>query len=232
MAAYTLAQLLTFFREDLDDTATPYLWSDSNFYRYLDEAQKQFARDTRYFRDSASTEMTRVPVSLLRNYVDIDERILEITRAQLTSNNRPLQILNFNELDHHTRSGDSFEQWEITSWSESTGTPRHLVLDHDNNRGRLVPAPVADDTLLLWVIRDPLDDIDDADSCTEVEDRNDQLTLLHYVKYLAYSKQDADVVDPNRASNHLAEYRLKTEETRQRLNKKRHRPGTVRYGGL
>jgi hypothetical protein len=232
MAAYTLAQLLTFFREDLDDTATPYLWSDSNFYRYIDEAQRQFARDTRYFRDSATSEICTMPVFANRDYVVIDERILEVTRAQLSSNNRPLQVLNFNELDHHTRSGDSFEQWEITSWSESTGTPRHLVLDHDNNRGRLVPSPTVDDTLNLWVIRDPLDPIDGDDDELEIEDRSDQLIVLGYAKYLAYSKQDADVVDPARANDELGKYVAATEGVRRRLNKKRHRTGTVRYGGL
>lgn len=232
MAAYTLANLLAHFRSDVDDSATPYLWSDSEFYRYIDEAQKQFARDTRCFLDSASTEMTRMPVSELRNYVNIDERILEVRRAQLLSNNRPLQILNFNELDHNTRSGDSFEQWEITSWSESTGTPRHLVLDHDSNRGRLVPAPVVADTLLLWVVRDPLDDIDDGECELEVTDRLDQVTLLHYVKYLAYAKQDADVIDPARSQSHYQHYLAGTETARQRLNKVRRRPGTVRYGGL
>lgn len=232
MAEYTMAQLLTFFREDLDDTATPYLWTDSQFYRYLDAAQKEFVRDTRYIHDATTAEICSIPVFANRDYVVFDERILEVKRAQLASTNRPLTVLNFNELDHGTHAGDSYEQWEIVSWTESTGTPRYFVAEYETERARLVPSPTVDDTLNLWVIRDPLDDIDDEDSTMEVIDRNDQLTILEYAKYLAYSKQDADVYDKERAATHFQLYTVGAEKTRQRINKKRRRPGTVRYGGL
>lgn len=232
MAAYTLANLLTFFREDLDDTETPYLWSDNQFYRYLDEAQKQFVRDTRYIHDATTAEICSIPVFAGREYIVFDERILEIKRAQLASTNRPLSLRNFNELDQNTHAGDSYEQWEIVSWTESTGTPRYLVPEYETERARLIPTPTVNDTVNLWVIRDPLDDIDDGDSEMEVADRNDQLVVLDYVKFLAYTKQDADVYDKERGEFFFTKYAAGTEKTRQRINKKRRRPGVVRYGGL
>lgn len=232
MAAYTLAQLLTFFRNDMDDTETPYLWSDSEFYRYMDTAQRQFARDTKYFYDSQTSAVCDVTVTAGQETVTLDPRVFEVRRAQLDSTNRPLSVLNFNELDTHVHSGDSYEQWEITSWSESTGTPRHLVLNVDNNEGRLVPAPTGNTTLSLWVYRDPLTDIDDGNSTIEVADRNDQLVVLLYAMYLAYSKQDADVYDERRANAKLAEYQFGVLQANSRLDKYRTRPGTVRYGGL
>ena len=42
----TNTELLAIFREEVSDLEVPYLWSDTLVYGYIDEAQKQFCRDT------------------------------------------------------------------------------------------------------------------------------------------------------------------------------------------
>ena len=47
-------ELLAVFRQEVFDLETPYLWSDALVYTYIDEAQKQFCRDTYGIEDSSS----------------------------------------------------------------------------------------------------------------------------------------------------------------------------------
>ena len=50
----TTTELLALFRTEVSDLEAPYLWSDALIYSYIDEAQKQFCRDTYGIADARS----------------------------------------------------------------------------------------------------------------------------------------------------------------------------------
>jgi len=50
----TTTELLAILRFEVSDQATPYLWSDTTLYGYIDQAQKQFCRDAYGIEDARS----------------------------------------------------------------------------------------------------------------------------------------------------------------------------------
>lgn len=230
--AYTVASLLTLFRSEVDDTATPYLWSDTEFFQYLNEAQKEFARETRCFKDSVTKSVCESRVRANISYADIDERIIDIRRAQLASASKPLSVYNMNEMDAAFVQGDYGNELAV-DWTTSTGTPRIIIKDVTKDKVQLVPQPTVDDTLKMWVIRLPLDEILSDKSSLEISESTHQLLLLDYVKFRAYSKNDADTYDPDQASKYEGAFygKLRTM-VKPEFAKKTRRPATVRYGGI
>jgi len=61
---------LEVFREEMNDEATPYLWSDSLVFRYLDQAQKNFCRWTEGIEDSTTTAITQATVTAGVDWVE------------------------------------------------------------------------------------------------------------------------------------------------------------------
>ena len=229
--AYSVDDLLSIFRSEVDDTVEEYLWSDEEFFWYLNEAQKEFARLTDYFKDSSTASITQPSITIDSPWVTLDPRILEIRRVVLGSRTLPLRIVNYNELDREYTTGQYGEQLS-GNWDQAKGSPRLFVADEETNKARLVPIPSTADTIQLTVIRLPLEDIVDENSDLEVTEGTHQRALLMHCKAMAYEKQDADGFDQNAADR----FRLKFEQycvlAKGRQTRKQRRLGTVRYGGL
>ena len=68
---------LEVFREEMNDEATPYLWSDGLVFRYLDQAQKNFCRWTEGIEDSTTTAITQATVTAGVDWVELDKRVEE-----------------------------------------------------------------------------------------------------------------------------------------------------------
>ena len=180
--AVTAQNLSDIFRAEVDDTVTPYLWSDIEVLGYIDEAQKAFARRTELFYDSVTPAITSIAIVAGAGTVALDPRILRIRRAKLASQTKALVLTNLAELD---------ASW---NWESATGTPTVLVQDLSVNTGQLIPSPQAADTLNLWVYRDPINVIAALTDVLEVADPLDmRLGLLTYMKSIAYGKNDSDI---------------------------------------
>jgi len=229
--AYTVEDLLLLFREEVEDTVEQYFWSDEEFFRYLDEAQKEFARQTDYIKDSSTPEITQLTVTANDPWVPIDPRIIEIRRVKLGSRSLPMRIINHDELDREYTTGTYGEQLS-SNWDTAKGTPRLFVADEQTDQARLVPMPAVADTLYLTVIREPLLPIEDENSDLELIKSDHQRALLLYCKSMAYSKQDADTYDQNRADRFGAQFNAFCRRVKSRQTRKQRRVGTVKYGGL
>lgn len=209
-------------RLELDDEVEDYLWSDRELLLYVDLAQKEYAKRTEAFRDSTTPEITQVTIAADINgdydpWITFDERVIRVEDAYLESTQSELTLHNENELGGG-------------SWRASTGVPTSLVLDYDHSKGRLVPSPDADDTILLTVVRYPLKNVTDGGRL-EVRDPLHQRGLLDFAKSLAYSKNDADVHNPKLAAEYEAKFAMNCMRFKSELDKAKRRPGTVRYGG-
>ncbi len=234
----TPAELLVLFRQDVDDEdggvgGADHLWSDAEFYRYLDRAHKEFVRRTDILKTATVTALTDLAVTAGDPIVTPSPDILHATRAKLALGTTPLDIIPFEELDMGFLTND-YGLHLASNWELITGTPRFLITNWDESVWRLAPTPIVNDTLKLIVTYLPTADITEAtkDNTPAVSVLDDQMIMLDYAKYLAYRKQDADVYDINLSNTFLASFIRDANDRKIALKLKRHQSQPVRYGGI
>ncbi len=83
-------ELLAVFRQEVFDLETPYLWSDALVYTYIDEAQKQFCRDTYGIEDSSSFTLA---IAIGTEWYAIDPRILKLRDAVDSATGKPVDLI-------------------------------------------------------------------------------------------------------------------------------------------
>lgn len=225
--AYSVDRLRELFRAEVEDEVQPYLWSDTEFYEYLDEAQKEFARETDYFKDVSTPELTRLTVTADDPWVPLDPRVVEVRRVSTTDSSLPIQIVNAIELDHKYLS-DAYGA-ASTNWDTARGTPKLVVADLETDKLRLVPTPVQGTTLKLHIIRLPLEDVEGPESQLEISENSYRRSLLMFAKSMAYMKHDSETYSPEKAATYRADFYNYCGIVKSRQKRKQRRVGTVRY---
>lgn len=219
--AQTSTDLLTLFRSEMSDQAEPYLWSDEDIFGYANDAQRMFCRETEGIADATTAAVTEVDVTPGTTWVDLDPSIKQLREVFRSDTGRPIEVIN--------REDMAARRWYFDG---TTGTVKALVLGMQDNKARVYPDSNETVTLNLTVFRLPLVDITDVgDQAFEIDDIHVRHLLL-WMKYLAYSKQDAEAFDRMKAAEFkaLAEaYHVKVKEEQRR---KRHKVRTVIYGGI
>jgi len=142
-----LSTLLSDCRVKLDDTVEDYKFSNAKLVSWLNEAQMQAVRRTRYLIGTKQISI-RSGIALY----DLPSEIILLRRAKLSSQDNKLCFTSQNDLDE-----------SVLGWESSTGTPTHAVLDVQNGKIRLYPIPTANDTLNLTAIVEPDTLTDDTD---------------------------------------------------------------------
>ena len=233
-------ELATLFRSDVEDedTVDP-LWTDSEVYSYMDEAQKQFARETDYFADVSTAEIVDVAVTTDEAFVAIDPRVLKIRGGRMQNSGYKIVPKKYAQMEQTGYARDAYDTFNFSTsninWETVTGNPRFVITDMEPGLGRLVPIPTSDDTLKLRVFRLPLEDInEDNTSEFEITETEYQRGLMYYMKYLAYQKNDSDVYNKELSEEAFQLFqefivRVRRDLTRLRFGST---VGTVQYGGL
>lgn len=223
-------ELYARFRADVYDSREPYLWSDTEVFQYMDAAYKQFVRLTGGIAD-ASSDLTQLPVSAGDPWVSLDPRVIDIRRASLQSNGRELVIANHASLANYVAAYD-YGFARPPRIDNTTGEPRYLVTDLEQDRLRMIPVPVAADTIELAVHRLPLKPIKGkGEKFAEVPEQHHEYFLL-WMKKLAYSKQDAETRNDKLAERFDGEFRVYCGQAKAERGRREHRVRTVAYGGL
>lgn len=188
-----LSELITLFRQEADDTVQPYLWDDPEVIDFANDAQDEACRRARLLVDSSTPEITALPVITTdAGLLDLDERIIFIRRARLSG--RPA-LLRMNMQD--------MENWNPMWQDMEAGTPTMFITDYTTGKVLLWPKPDTNTTLLLTVVRLPLEVMDDTDMKPEIAPRHHR-SLRFWMLYRAYSKQDSEANDPKKAADSLA----------------------------
>lgn len=186
-----LSELRTAFRDDVDDEVAPYLWSNDDFERYLNEAERQAAMRAHLLKDSTTGELCKINVLANTSLYELDTRVYSVERAKLSSEDVPLSQIGYQELDEKT-----------AGWEDLTGTPTHFLTDWQEGYLRLYKTPDAVNTLWMTVIRLPMQDMTDDYDEPEINFRYHE-DLLHWVKYRAYLKKDPETLNEAEAAKHL-----------------------------
>lgn len=232
----TPEELENLFRLDVEDTDTDDpLWSSEEVYSYMDNAQKIFSRETDYFSDVTTPEITQIDFLAGDEFVKVDSRITLIRGARLSSSSKDIEPITHSNMDIALYTADAYSSsFSNTNWTTATGTPAYIVTDMEHNKLRLVPIPVEDDTLKLHVYRLPLESLTEDSSDFEIEEDEYQRGLLFYMKYLAYMKNDSDAYSSALSDKSFSLWNNFIETSKRYLRRQRFSStkGTIRYGGL
>jgi len=234
----TPSDLADLFRSDVEDTdATDPLWTDDEVFSYMDRAQKKFARETDYFSDASTTEITQITITADDPVLSYDPRITKIRGARLVSTGRQLTPKKYEDVEadgYGSNDYDSYATFTTLNWETSTGNPIILITDWEKDKARLVPIPTANDTLNLRVYRLPLSDITEDTSAFEITELEYQTGLMYWMKHLAYLKNDADVfnLQLSEEGHRLAIAFMQDADRSLKRLRAGSTVGVVRYGGL
>lgn len=241
---------VTAFRQEVSDEAEPRLWSDSEIVGFLDDAQKQFCRLAYGISDSTSS-ITTVPYAAGDEYVVYDPRILRIRMARIASSYRPLVLRNFEDYMSSNYSGNfvgnpigNYIGTYVGRYNDygafmpspvldmRTGNVTTLVTNMSQNALRLVYIPDTDDALTLTVYRMPLESLTESSMSSELEiDEQHHIHLLHWMKYRAYRKEDAETFDKSRSAENKLSFQAYCEQAKDEIARREHKVRVVAYGG-
>lgn len=224
--ATSVDSLIGIFRDRMDDNELPALWSDDRIVDWFDEAQREFARVTHIFKDTASLAVTADSP-----YTTMPEDFLEYRtgRSDIQKNN--IVNINLNEANSAPIS-DDYGRVSVSDWMDSTGAPTTIILDIIEGQGRLVPIPVEDDNITMFYSRYPKKTITASSSKTELVNPQHQKLLVTYARAMAYDDQDSDVFDSNQAAKFMQEFLNKLDVYKAQITNSTRRAGTVKYGGI
>ncbi len=225
-----VAELLELFRLETDDISEPFLWSDAEFFIYLSDAQDTFTRRIGGIADSSSS-ITKITFKINDTFVKYDERILRIKSA-MDDQNRKITLRNSDNFEDNPGMSDDYGSMVNAGLDDGrTGPLRYLVTDIEEDKIRLYPLPDKAGFIRLYVYRQPLNRIVNADSILEIQSHH-HLALLDWVKYKAFMKQDVETFDQVKAEDMRATFEIyasiATREKATREDRKR----TVVYGGV
>jgi hypothetical protein len=186
------------YQADRDDTLC--LWQDAEVYTWMTEACDALARDTKLLVDvmSLDVEAGEAEVALPAHVLHINGARLVDAEVEVTAANANQR--GFGRVDDYGRS------LQHSMFSTSTGVPISYVRDYRARTLKLVPTPADDDTLELQccvTIEDPMAEGEDLPFL----EARDQRLLLHYMKWKAYEKHDAETEDLVRARKNEDAYR-------------------------
>lgn len=214
------SELLEVFREEMNDEATPYLWSDSWFFRRLDEAQKNFCRFTEGIEDSTTAEITQLTLGGGTSWLPLDVRVLKVREITNVVTGRTYRTV---DMESAARLGVVF--------NGRTGAPEVFVEGLEKHKLRAWPTPVDDTDLALRVFRLPLVSITAAEQALEIDEQH-HLPMLLAVKAAAYGKEDVETFNRSKRDDYELRFRSYCEQARREQGRLRHSAGTVAYGGL
>lgn len=215
----TNAELLAYYRLQLDDTVVPYLWSDTECYQHLADAQNMFCRLTDGISDATTAAIVDITVAINAEWLALDPRILKIRGATRTSDGRPLEIINYEDL---AGRGIRFDG--------RTGLLSTLITGMEENKLRVTPKASAADAIKLLVFRLPLLDITSSGS-PEIGAQHHQ-HLVTWAQSRALLKQDAETFDRSKSEDLEKAFRRYCASAMIEQQTKRHKIRTVVYGGV
>jgi len=179
------------FRRVMEDTATPYLWSDEEVTTYLNDAVNEACERALLIEDRVTPAVCSV--ALVANQADYRPHDSVIQIKRLAFRGRALSETSVEQMDN-----------DDAQWEGRTGEPRQFIYGEATGL-RLVPAPRSAGTVSLTVYRLPLValSVDNDSGIPEIPARH-HMRLLPWVYRCAYLKQDSETLNESQAAKHEA----------------------------
>lgn len=229
-----LLELVTFLRTDiLDDTGgvgvdwTNYSesdfgsvqlrWTNEELVSKINEAINQVYRRTTPIKDLINISL----VAGVNEYT-LPSYVLQIENVK-RENGEKLRIKSVDDL------------WDLKEYKTKVADPIYYIPDTILNTLRVFPIPISDEIIDLLIYRLPKTKLswDDPDGIPELKQEY-HVPALFYAAHLCYLKDEANTLDPQRATSFLAMFDREFPFTSaySNIRKGRTTNRAVRYGGL
>ncbi len=214
-------ELLAAFRDGVSDTETPYLWSDAEVYRYMNDAQKMFCRLTGGLGD-ASTSTTLLSYTTASDWIALSPLILKVKSATDSTTGKHIDIVNPEDLRKHGLVFDG-----------NAGTVDCIVLGLEPARVRLHKYPAEAGAIRLTVDRLPLIAITASGpgATLEIAEQHHEHLLL-WMNHRAYGKQDAETYNKQLSAEYKFSFEQYCFEAQAEKERALTKVRTVSYGGI
>lgn len=223
------SELYDTFRSDVVDIERPYLWSDDEVWRYMNDAYFMFVRLTGGIPDY-TTDATIVPITAAEKTSEMHPSILRIVAAYRVSDGREIRVIN--PTDVPMMRDDDYGQVRPIWRDTAPGEVRYMMIGAQQHTCQWMQVPLVDDEANLIIQRLPLTKITgDSQEFTDVNEEH-HFHLLSWMKSLAYRKSDAETFNPKAAAENEMAFRNYCSEARAELERKKHKSRSVAYGGL
>lgn len=204
--------LLSAVRADLFDLVEPYLWSDEELLRFMDEGHRRLLNDVGGVRDTSSSAM-RLTLKAGSDRVKRPSAIIRLERIVLVG----IGLLTPGQTNPPA--------------VPDLGRPRRYFINEDDRYLIFDKLADADYTLQLQVLRGAVDTIDSRDAEFDIKD--DWVPVIgHWVRYRAYSKPDAESMDVRARDAAKAMYDEEAARAKVAISKARTPVLQVSYGGI
>ena len=192
-----LGQLIRRFRIDATDLVpNPYLFADEWVMDWLNDAQREAAVRGRLIYEASSPAVCEVAVSVGVATYPLHASLYEIVEQSIKfagdTRRYPLKLVSREDLNRLR------PDWR----DDAPGTPRYLI--QDDTRFTLSPAPDRAAAVLLEGYRLPKEITQEADK-PEINAAH-HVHLVHWALHRAFSRPDADTLDPQRAEKAEKEF--------------------------
>jgi hypothetical protein len=214
------SELLAAFRSELSDSSAPYMWSDTEVYSYIDDAEKMFCRETEGVSDATTVALTRLTIIPGSEWLSLSPLVLRIHTARRLDTGREVEIIDAKDM--------TARNWYFDG---RTGPVRALVVGEEAKKARVWPISSETVTVALNVFRLPVNRIVGAAQSLEIDEHHHR-HLLMWCKHLAYGKEDADTFDKSKSSDYEQRFYAYCRGAKAEQQRARYRPRTVQYGGL
>lgn len=165
------------------DLRSPFLWDDSEWTEWLNEAEAEACIRARLIEDEAIIGQ----VFSAEPYVDLPERAFLVCRVFLGS--RKLVLTSRHDLDLDNPHG----------WESETGDP--VACYRSVDRLRMYPVPISDDEARIVAFCTPETEMSDDSDTPSIASRL-HVKLIDWALRCAYLKDDPDTQDVQRAERY------------------------------
>ncbi len=222
-------KLYDLFRLEVDDIAEPFLWSDEEFFAYINEAQDLHITEIGGIADRSS-QFTKITYKTGTKFLTYDPRILRIKGAW-NEVNRRIDVTNLDNMNGISQTDDYGARVLFGLDDTLTGTVSAIITDVEEDKIQLYPIPETDGFIKLYVFRRALHELSYKSEEFEIAPQY-HLNLLNWVKYKAYGKQDVETFDGKKAAEFRIEFALGVKKAWRDREARHDRRRVVSYGGI
>lgn len=220
------------FRIDMQDTEQDFLWSDTELFRYMNDAYQMFVRLMGGISDFTS-DLCQVPIVTGTQIGTYDKRILRVMEAYRVSDGAEITVINQTDIPMARRTDYSVVR---PVWLDTTEGPvKYMVIGSERGKCKWVQVPIADDIAALYVYRLPLvkitEDTDPEFDFSEIGEEHHS-SLVWWMRSLGYLKEDAECFNKGKADEFEAKFRDYCAQAKSEWERYKHKTRVVKYGGI
>ncbi len=194
----TLDDLIALYRSNAGDAAEPYLASDEDLKRWLNESEEEAALRANLLFESTDASMCQIAVTAATAVYTLSQNWFRITKVRWVADGdteedaADLPIVDRYELDRLR-----------VAWRTNSEAPVDIVVD--DTQVQLGCLPDTDGTLYLEGYRKPAAQMTGDSDSPEIGSAHHR-HLVKWAEYRAFGRPDSDLGDPQRSQRALDEF--------------------------